>query len=121
MAEADRVHSTPPLNTSKNKPDSKFDRAAIMRRAWVIFRDTYRYPSIPFRSIGRPCFAWALRKAWAEAKELARVEAMTTDDKAALVATLERSIELESFNDHWPSARHQIELAKAEIARLSGR
>lgn len=99
----------------------KFDRAAIMRRAWAIFCDTYCYPAIPFHSIGRPCFVWALRKAWAEAKELARVKALTADDRAALVTTLQRSIELERFNDDWPSARYRIALAKAEIAQLSVR
>jgi hypothetical protein len=110
MAEADCVLSTPRTLASKNEPASpKSDRAAIMRRAWAIFRDTYRYPSIPFRSIGRPCFAWALRKA------------LTADDKAALISTLQRSIELESFNEHWPSARCRIAVARAEIAQLSAR
>lgn len=42
----------------------KMDRAAVMRRAWAVFRETYRYPEITFKDIGRKCFAWALRKAW---------------------------------------------------------
>jgi hypothetical protein len=44
----------------------KIDRAALMRRAWAIFRQTYLYPQIKFSDIGRPCFAWALRQAWIE-------------------------------------------------------
>jgi hypothetical protein len=31
----------------------KFDRRAIMARAWEIFRETYKYPAIKFASIGR--------------------------------------------------------------------
>src|SRR5215207_745499 len=40
---------------------------AVMTRAWAIFRETYDYPRMPFRSLGRRCFVWALRAAWAEA------------------------------------------------------
>lgn len=29
----------------------------VMRRAWAIFRKSYNYPNVPFRSIGRKCFA----------------------------------------------------------------
>jgi hypothetical protein len=47
------------------------DRAALMRRALVIFRETYKYPQIKFSDIGRRCFAWALRKVWEEARESA--------------------------------------------------
>ena len=46
-----------------------FNKSHIMKRAWVIFSETYCYPSVPFKSIGRKCFAWALRQAWAEAKQ----------------------------------------------------
>jgi hypothetical protein len=53
----------------------KIDRGALMRRAWAIFRETYNYPRIKFTDIGRKCFAWALRKAWAEIREAARLPA----------------------------------------------
>lgn len=43
-------------------------KAVIMRRAWAIFRQTYNFPRISFRSIGRRCFASCLRRAWDEAK-----------------------------------------------------
>ena len=39
---------------------SKFNRKAIMARAWTIFRETYKYPAIKFSSIGWKCFGWAL-------------------------------------------------------------
>lgn len=35
----------------------------VKRRAKVIFGDVYKYPAIPFRSIGRACFKWALDRA----------------------------------------------------------
>jgi hypothetical protein len=35
------------------------DKSAIMKAAWQIFRETYRYPVIPFASIGRPASAGA--------------------------------------------------------------
>jgi hypothetical protein len=54
----------------------KIDRAALMRRAWAIFRQTYKYPLIKFQDIGRGCFAWALRRAWEEARETIRVAAI---------------------------------------------
>ena len=51
----------------------------VMRRAWEIFGRTYNFPTIPFRSIGRHCFASCLRMAWAEAKR-ARALAETPTD-----------------------------------------
>lgn len=41
----------------------KVDLVAVKSRAKAIFCATYKYPSIPFRSIGRPCFAWAMQLA----------------------------------------------------------
>jgi hypothetical protein len=35
----------------------KIDRGALMRRAWAIFRETYRYPQIKCSDIGRLGFA----------------------------------------------------------------
>lgn len=86
----------------------KFNRRAIMARAWAIFRETYKYPAIKFSSIGRACFGWALRKAWAEAREAVRLTAI---DKAARIAVLNRTIELASYS----------RAARAEIQQLSAR
>ena len=97
----------------------KIDRAALMRRAWAIFRQTYKYPQIKFADIGRNCFAWALRKAWVEAREAARLAALSPTEKADRIATLSCSIKLEQFNDHWPSARANIRAWRAEINQLS--
>src|SRR5688572_21224834 len=50
-----------------------------MSRAWAIFAQTYGYPRIPFRSIGRHCFDAALHRAWQEAKAAARLATMPTE------------------------------------------
>ena len=57
------VNTTTKLGVITMKPSIQAD---AMRRAWVIFRQTYNYPAIKFSDIGRKCFAWALRQAWVE-------------------------------------------------------
>ena len=59
-------------------------KSAIMSRAWAIFRERYNYPAIPFRSIGRPCFAWALCEAWREARDAAAVWPKLNSSSATL-------------------------------------
>ncbi|MCC0808312.1 hypothetical protein FPV16_19210 [Methylobacterium sp. W2] len=48
-------------------------RRGVLARAWAIFRASYAYPQVPFLSIGRDCFTWALKRAWAEARETVRL------------------------------------------------
>jgi hypothetical protein len=97
----------------------KIDRSAIMTRAWAIFRATYHYPQIKFASIGRDCFAWALRQAWAEARAGARVAAIPAPVKAERIATLQAAIGREAFNDHYPSYAANVAAMRSEIAQLS--
>jgi hypothetical protein len=97
----------------------KFDRAAIMARAWSMFRETYSYPSIPFASIGWKCFGSCVRRAWAEAREAARVAAIPAPEKAARITALQDAIRFASFGENWAQARHEISAARAEIAALS--
>lgn len=97
----------------------KLDRAAIMSRAWAIFRETYKYPAIKFSSIGWKCFGWALKQAWFEARQVARLAAMPATDKTSRIAALNRTIELAQYADSWPQAQREIRAARAEIARLS--
>jgi hypothetical protein len=67
-------------------------RSSLMTRAWRIFRQTYRYQGrgkgIPFASIGRKAFAWALREAWRQVREEARIAAIPADVKAARAAQI---------------------------------
>lgn len=97
----------------------KFNRKAIMARAWAIFRETYKYPAIKFSSIGWKCFGWALRTAWAEAREAARIADIPADVKAARIAILNRTIELASYSESWPDVSRTVNTARAEITRLS--
>ena len=86
----------------------KIDRSALMSRAWAIFRETYKYPQIKFSDIGRKCFAWALRQAWAEAREAARVAALSAADKAERIETLENLISRAAYIDHDPTWKAAI-------------
>lgn len=105
--------------TVNSRAMPKFNRKAIMARAWAIFRETYKYPAIKFSSIGWKCFGWALRTAWAEAREAARIADIPADEKAARIAVLTRTIELASYGECWPDVSRTINTARAEIARLS--
>lgn len=91
----------------------------IMQNAWRIFRETYNYPKVRFNSIGRQCFAWALRKAHREAKEAARVAAIAPEAKAARVAELTRQIELAPYADSYRTTTAIIARCRAELATLA--
>ena len=99
----------------------KVNRAALMTRAWAIFRQTYCYPQIKFSDIGRTCFGWALRQAWSEAREAARVAAMTAEEKAGRIASLHTLIERAGYicsGPEWKATirRHRDELRQLEAA-----
>ena len=96
----------------------KIHRAALMARAWSIFRQTYRYPQIKFSDIGRKCFAWALRKAWVEAREAARVAALSSAAKAERIETLQALIDHAGFIDSGPQWKATIRLHRDEIRQL---
>jgi hypothetical protein len=95
------------------------NRTAIMQRAWELFRATYRYPAIPFRSIGRACFASSLRRAWAEAREAGRVAAIPATVKAERVAELRDAIAGLTYCDDFQRAAHARKQMKKEIASLA--
>jgi hypothetical protein len=97
---------------------SKINRRFVMSRAWAIFRQTYCYPQIKFSDIGRKCFAWALRQAWVEAKEAARVAAMTPAAKADRIETLQTLISYAGYIDHGPTWRATIAAHRSEIRQL---
>lgn len=96
-----------------------FNRTAIMSRAWAIFRATYHYPQIRFASIGRQCFAWALKQAWAEAHKAAAVAAIPAAAKVERIAALEAAIGREAFNDHYPSYSANVAAMRSEVRTLS--
>jgi hypothetical protein len=96
----------------------KIDRAALMTRAWAIFRQSYKFPQIKFSDIGRNCFAWALKQAWAEAREAARVAAMTPAAKAERIEVLQSLIAYAGFIDSGPQWKATIGRHRDEIRQL---
>src|SRR4030088_1345071 len=93
-------------------------QADAMRRAWVIFRQTYNFPRIKFSDIGRNCFAWALRQAWVEAREAARVAALSPATKTDRIATLQSLIAHAGYIDSGPQWKAAIREHRDEIRHL---
>ena len=96
----------------------KVDRADVMRRAWALFRRTYKFPAIKFNDIGRKCFAWALRQAWVEAREAARLAALSVASKAERIQALEATIARASFIDSVPQWKATVGACRDEIRAL---
>jgi hypothetical protein len=96
----------------------KINRKLVMTRAWAIFRQTYNYPAIKFSDIGRKCFAWALRRAWVEAREAARVAALSPVAKADRIATLQSLIAHAGYIDSGPQWKATITAHRDEIRQL---
>jgi hypothetical protein len=96
----------------------KIDRKFVMPRAWAIFRSFYNYPQIKFSDIGRNCFAWALRQAWVEAREAARVAALTPAAKAERIATLQSLIAHAGYIDSGPQWKATVNAHRDEIRQL---
>jgi hypothetical protein len=94
------------------------NRTALMTRAWAIFRQTYCYPQIKFSDIGRKCFAWALRQAWVEAREAARVAAVTPAAKAERIEALQSLIAYAGYIDSGPQWKATIREHRDEIRQL---
>lgn len=87
-----------------------------MAEAWRIFREVYNYPYVSFRSIGRRCFASALRQAWARARELVRLLSL---GRAALLAELERLRGERGLLDY--SAGRSVDEARAGLRKQESR
>lgn len=104
---------------AKANHSTSHNRAAIMARAWSIFRTVYKYPSIKFSSIGWKCFGSCVRQAWKEAKDAARIAAIPAPEKAARIAVLQDTLTFAPLGENWAQARVEISAARAEIARLS--
>lgn len=111
---------TKPTVSSAGGAMPKIDRSALMTRAWAIFRRTYKYPQIKFADIGRRCFAWALRQAWVEAREAARVAALSPAIKAERIETLQTLIARAGYIDSGPQWKATIGAHRDEIRQLQG-
>lgn len=93
-------------------------RAAVMNAAWQIFRETYKYPAIPFRSIGRECFAWALKEAHRRAREAARIAAIPAAVKEVRISDLQVARERAVFISSYRQSQARIDEIDEEISRL---
>lgn len=93
-------------------------QADAMRRAWVIFRQTYNFPAIKFSDIGRKCFAWALRQAWIEAREAARIAALSPATKAERIEILQNLIVRAGYIDSGPQWKATVAAHRDEIHQL---
>jgi hypothetical protein len=109
---------TEPTVSTAGAAIPKINRSALMTRAWAIFRQTYRYPQIKFSDIGRKCFAWALRQAWIEARETARVAALSPAAKAERIETLQTLIAHAGFIDSGRQWKATLSAHRDEIRQL---
>ena len=96
------------------------NKSSVMTRAWAIFRRTYNYPQIKFSEIGRKCFARALRQAWVEAREAARIAALSPAVKAERIETLQTLIAYAGLIDSGPQWKATISAHRDEIRQLQG-
>jgi hypothetical protein len=128
------VHVSPPSRQPKPRPAGRFDKAAIMRRAWVGYR-TYLTRTPAFlcsKSEDRRFWAYHLRMAWliakAEVEKAERLAAMRTEPvtfttpkpltgRAAEIAAELLAIE---YSDAWAiPTGNRVRSLRAELAELS--
>lgn len=75
-----------------------------INRAKEIFSATYNYPAIPFRSIGRAAFAWAMAEAAREAREAARIAAIPAEVRAARLEQINRALVMLDYRHDYTRA-----------------
>jgi len=93
------------------------DRRAVMLRAWEIFRERYKYPQMPFKSIGRKCFGWALHVAHHERRETLRLKAMGRERIEARMAEIREEKEMARYlPGHMSLSRRTAELDREYTA-----
>jgi hypothetical protein len=97
-------------------------RSTIMKRAWTLFRSRYRYTGkggIPFKAIGRACFASCLKAAWQEARKAAALAAMPADVKARRIESLTSQLGDLIWMDNYRQAQATRTIIEAELTRLA--
>lgn len=100
---------------SNSIPDSKIDRAAIMRTAWENYRRWHavRESIHGPRAFDRAEFAWKLRCAWAGAKRAAMSEAERRAD--AIRAEID-ALKFKSFHINTEPTRARLNTELAALA-----
>ena len=98
---------------------SKFNRSAVMQRAWATFRSASGDCRHALKREHRKAsFGYCLLLAWQGAKADAAAAA-PQDAIAKRIDVLHSVITLALCNENWRQASHGIRSARAEIARLS--
>jgi hypothetical protein len=96
---------------------TSFDRAAIMRMAWKLYRNTYEmFCKVRFDRNG---FRWALTEAWRQAKEAVRIAAVPAEVKQVRVTAIRAEIDglkFKSFQINITPIRASLE---AELSALA--
>ncbi len=90
------------------------NRAAVMKRAWQIIREQYTFAGHFSRpSCYRQALAWALSKAWSEAKDALLIAAMSDEEREFNIACLKRQIEHLSYRP----LGHSVQRERANLER----
>ena len=93
-----------------------FNRQEVMKRAWRIYRDWYRFGVE--RGRFHICFGAALKAAWAEMKRSLTIKLKPTVQKLARIEAIKDQIE----NLKWKSCRYDIgtmeQNLRAELSEL---
>jgi hypothetical protein len=94
------------------------DKRAIMTAAWAIFRQTYNYPAITFASIGRQCFAWALKEAHRRARVAAKAAAIPAPVREARIAALQVAAVRAVYADSFRQTQAELAAIQTEMTAL---
>lgn len=72
-----------------------------------IFGRTYNYPAVPFRSLGRECFAWAMKEAARQTREAARIAAIPAEVKEARLTAINDALLILDYRSDYTRASRE--------------
>ncbi len=97
-----------------------FNKSQIMTRAWEIIRETYTIAGYFHRPASySQALAYALKRAWQEAKTAARAAEITVTDRQAQVAALQGRIDTLSYRPLGHNVQRERRDLENEIAALA--
>ncbi len=97
-----------------------FNKSQIMKRAWEIIRETYTIAGYFHRPASYPeALAYALKRAWQEAKAAARAAEITVTDRQAQIAALQGRIETLSYRPLGHNIQRERKVLQNELQALA--
>lgn len=102
---------------------ANISKSEVMRAAWAMFRKVYGYGprelggrGESFKAIGRACFGWCVKQAWANAKRAAGI----APTKAERVQQLREQIKAvrDSFTTSLPAENRRVAELESQISTL---